>query len=185
MKTFFTSDNHYFHSNIIRLSGRPFQDVSEMNDRLIDVHNSTVSDSDTVYFLGDFSFGGEFETLKVIRQLKGCKHLVIGNHDKMIAKHPNGFIGQDLFRTIETYKEIKLFGQKICLFHYSCRVWNKSHYNSWLLHGHSHGTLEPYGKSVDVGVDAKFITNGYEPLEFEQVKDFMSTRNRQIVDHHE
>lgn len=41
----------------------------------------------------------------------------------------------------------------ITLCHYSMRSWNKSHYASWCLFGHHHGSLEPYGLSFDVGVD--------------------------------
>ena len=86
---------------------------------------------------------------------------------------PNGFI------SIEPYREIKVGEQMICLFHYGCRVWNKAHYGSWMLYGHSHGSLPPYGKSVDVGVDAKFIHNEYRPTHFEEIQLFMERQSYQ------
>jgi calcineurin-like phosphoesterase family protein len=38
------------------------------------------------------------------------------------------------------------------------RQWPKAHQGAWHLHGHSHGTLVPWGLTFDVGVDG---TNGY------------------------
>jgi calcineurin-like phosphoesterase family protein len=64
------------------------------------------------------------------------------------------------------------------------RVWNKSHHNSWHLYGHSHGSLPPHGKSVDVGVDCKEITSEYRPLSFKEIKKYMDKRVGEKVDHH-
>ena len=52
---FFQSDTHYWHTNIISYSNRPFKDVEEMNEALVANWNSVVRPEDTVYFLGDFS----------------------------------------------------------------------------------------------------------------------------------
>ena len=41
--TFFTSDTHFGHANIIRLCNRPFQNVEEMNEVLIENWNKVVS----------------------------------------------------------------------------------------------------------------------------------------------
>jgi calcineurin-like phosphoesterase family protein len=69
--------------------------------------------------------------------------------------------------------DIKVEGQYITLSHYAMRVWNKSHFNSWNLFGHSHGTLKPVGKSMDVGVDV----NDFKLVSYDQVKEFMSKQN--------
>jgi len=52
------------------------------------------------------------------------------------------------------------------------RTWPLSHYNSWHLYGHSHGKLEPIGKSWDIGVDA----NNYYPVSFARIHDIMQHR---------
>ena len=37
--------------------------------------------------------------------------------------------------------------------HYSHRIWNMSHYGAYHLFGHSHGTLDDIGRSMDVGLN--------------------------------
>jgi len=66
--------------------------------------------------------------------------------------------------------EVKAYGHTICLHHYSQRRWAKSHYGSWHLFGHSHGGLESFGYSFDVGVD----THNFYPWSFLEVKERMS-----------
>ena len=75
------SDLHLFHSNIIRLSGRAFSDVDEMNETIIRGWHETVSDSDTVLILGDISWADERRTNSILETLPGTKILITGNHD--------------------------------------------------------------------------------------------------------
>ena len=56
--TYFTSDCHYGHENIIKHCNRPFTDVEHMNTVLIDNHNRVVRPNDNVINLGDFAFRG-------------------------------------------------------------------------------------------------------------------------------
>ena len=187
MATFFTSDTHFFHKNVIKYCNRPFSSIEEMNEKMIELHNNTVSPSDEVFFLGDFAFAKPDKILSVLERLNGTKHLILGNHDKDIEHDQKRFLTNKGFSTISYAREIRREGQKICLFHYGCRVWNKSHHGSWHLFGHSHGTLEPFGKSVDVGVDSPFVTGKpeYRPLSFNEIKQFMDKRNVVKVDHHD
>ncbi len=67
------------------------------------------------------------------------------------------------------------------MFHYSCRVWDKSHHGSILLYGHSHGSLSDDGsRSMDVGVD----TNNLYPYHLDEILDRMLKRPFLEVDHH-
>ena len=52
----FTSDLHLGHANILRLAGRPWEDVDRMNAALVTAINARVMPGDTLYVLGDFSF---------------------------------------------------------------------------------------------------------------------------------
>lgn len=153
---FFTADTHFNHKNIIQYCNRPFSSVEEMNETMIENWNRVVREEDVVYHLGDFGFGNYKSILK---RLNGKIFLVIGSHDKQAWKYRGRFI--EMSPIIE-YKEFTL-----C--HYAMRVWNKSHYNSCHLFGHSHGTLEGQGKSFDVGVDCWNFT----PLSIEQVREKM------------
>ena len=81
---FFTADLHLGHSNIIKYCNRPFQTVEEMNEKLIQNWNDTVSDKDDIYVVGDFAFMGTKQTEEFLKQLKGRKYLLRGNHDKSL-----------------------------------------------------------------------------------------------------
>lgn len=185
MNDFFTSDQHYYHKNIIKYAKRPFDNVDEMNEHLIQQHNSVVGQNDRSWSLGDFGFASIEKLQNILRRLNGQKFLILGNHDKQIVKNMKSFIGKDYFTGIYYYKELYIDKQAIMLFHYGGRVWNKSNHGSWLLYGHSHGSLPPYGKSVDVGVDDKNISTEYRPYAFEEIKRFMDKRNKVVADHHE
>lgn len=184
MEILFTSDQHYDHKNICRFAGRPYSGVKEMNEALIKNHNEMVNHNDTVYFLGDFAFCSLNYMESILYRLNGKKHLILGNHDKKINKNRKYFLENNLFESIDYYKEITIDKQLIILFHYGMRVWNKHHYGSWLLYGHSHGSLPPHGKSVDVGVDDKNISEEYRPYTFEEVKQFMDKRDTKNSDRH-
>lgn len=53
---YYISDLHFGHGNIIKLCGRPFQDLEEMNNVLINNWNSKVTNGDKVYIIGDLFF---------------------------------------------------------------------------------------------------------------------------------
>lgn len=181
---FFTSDLHFFHKNIIQYSKRPFTSVEEMNEALIKSWNYMVQPNDTVWSLGDFSFGNYQLTTGVLSRLNGNHHMVLGNHDQTIIANQDNLISSGIVKSIQHYKEIKYNGQLIVLFHYGQRVWNKSHHGSIMLYGHSHGSLPPFGKSVDVGVDSKEITSEYRPVSINEVISYMKNREGEVVDHH-
>lgn len=82
-KVYFIADTHFGHDRIIEICNRPFADVEEMNAQLIQKWNNKVSDEDTVYILGDFCFKmSKQDAIKILKQLKGKKVLIRGNHDK-------------------------------------------------------------------------------------------------------
>lgn len=53
---FFTSDLHLGHEKAITINNRPFSNVDEMNDTLIDNVNKMVAADDELWILGDFAY---------------------------------------------------------------------------------------------------------------------------------
>lgn len=212
-KVFFTSDNHFYHTNILKYSARPFfvgddiktwelaksdasimkkfrpskASVENMNEEMIRLWNETVKPEDTVYLNGDFAFATKDQIIGVLERLNGNKHFNFGNHDQEILKHRPDFMGEKRFQSMRDYRELTIEGEKIIMCHFAMRVWNKSHRGAWMLFGHSHGTLEPMGKSVDVGVDAPHITGKpeYAPISFHAIKKFMDKQKIVLLDHHD
>jgi calcineurin-like phosphoesterase family protein len=185
MSKWFISDTHFGHANIIKYSQRPFKDVDEMNEMMIQEWNKLVKPEDEVYHNGDFAFM-TYDKFRVLSwRLNGRIYLQLGNHDSMIIQHRTDLLKQGKIVSIENYRELKTAGNPmIVLFHYGQRVWNKSHHGSIHLYGHSHGSLPPHGLSVDAGVDCKEITSEYRPVHLDEVLAYMSKRKQAVVDHH-
>lgn len=78
----FTSDQHFGHTNIIGYCQRPFKSAEEMNTEMIARYRAVVAPGDTVYFLGDVFFVNKETARDIMAQLPGTKHLVMGNHDR-------------------------------------------------------------------------------------------------------
>jgi calcineurin-like phosphoesterase family protein len=188
---FFTSDSHFWHRNVIRLCGRPYAAIEEMNQDLIRNWNSRVQDGDLVYHLGDFAFCGTNKMKEILAQLKGTKILVLGNHDQSANRMKK--VGFDV---VIASGEFKYKDFTFLLSHYPYaptkwqtrvyklknfwKFWRKKKYMNlrylnlrpqnngmWLLHGHSHNKPERRvrGRQIDVGVDA----NGYAPISIDEI----------------
>lgn len=150
MKTYFISDTHFYHNNIIKYDNRPFKSVEEMNKTLIKNWNNTVTPKDHIYILGDFSWGSESDTEKILEQLQGHKHLIIGNHDKVIIKSKKLKL---YFESIDHYAKItvptKEDHKTLILSHYFIPFYD-CHFRGVIhLHGHSHITPE-HDKELEI-----------------------------------
>lgn len=163
----FTSDEHYGHQKIIEYSNRPFDSVEEMDQRIIDNHNEVVGKTDLTIHAGDFTLWknvtGIYE--KYVNNLNGYHVFLRGSHDYWLKGRPMHEIWE---------RNVKVKGKNyyfvVC--HYAMKTWARSHYNSFQLFGHSHGTLEPVGKQWDVGVD----NNNFYPLSGDQIVEIMEKR---------
>lgn len=181
-----TSDTHFLHEAIVKLSSRPFDDYEHMEDTLITNWNNKVQPGDLVVHVGDFALTWNKKCYdkvdRLLKRLNGNKILVTGNHDR------DAVTRSKYWSKVTPYYEMKIdmggvHKQRVCFFHYSQRVWNQMHRGAWMLYGHSHGNLpQPDGWTMDVGVDA----NNYTPLSLrEDVKSFMDSRPMTAgEDHH-
>lgn len=165
---FFTSDTHYYHTNVIEYCNRPFKTVEEMNETLINNYNSVVGEKDTVYHLGDFAFANRAKAEEILNRLNGKKILILGNHDFDPRYNGEKFY-KEIFHEVYYYHELKYNGTRFCLFHFPIESWNKRHRGSIHLHGHTHSTYDKRNEQVpnrfDVGVD----TWDFKPVSIEEI----------------
>lgn len=171
--TFFTSDTHFGHANIIRFCNRPFKNVEEMDEVLIENWNQVVSDDDTVFHLGDFAFGGSNVWKSIIPRLNGHINLIIGNHDRKNLRQ--GYMSS--FGMVVPQLQIEIEGNPIYLNHYPFLCYGGSYRGVWQLFGHVHSGPNAEGLDIsrlktlfptqyDVGVD----NNDYAPISYREVK---------------
>lgn len=179
-KIFFTSDPHYGHANILKFcpNTRKYASVEEMNRALIARWQEQVTEEDTVYILGDVFFTKLDEALSIMQQLPGHKHLILGNHDKVLRNNPELLA---CFESVSEYKTITIDKIHVVLFHFPVAEWDKMHYGSYHLHGHTHGNYVHAGRALDVGVDGPAtVNNGL--VEWADVDRYC--RTRPIMSHH-
>ena len=177
---YYTSDLHFGHKNILKYEHRPFYTVEGMAQGLIENWNNTVrSENDEIYVLGDVAFTNSKLTVDIlndiIKQLKGKKHLIVGNHDHFINKKD---FKPYLWEEIVPYKEIKdsykdedhnIITKDIVLCHYPIESWNGKEHGSIHLHGHlhSHPTELALANRYNVGCDLW----RYKPVTLQEIID--------------
>lgn len=185
--TWFTSDQHFSHVNVIKYCNRPFENVNEMNEELVKRHNVLVQPGDTVYHLGDFSMNRNV-VLQYLPRLNGNHYLIAGNHD---ACHPvwakkEPRIGRmRQFYLDAGFKEVALVGAVTIgntWFLLNHMPYHSDHTKdvrytdfrpknngNWLLHGHVHQLWKTQDKMINVGVDVW----SYAPVSAEEILDIV------------
>lgn len=164
MKTFFTSDIHFFHKNIITYCKRPFADVAEMNEKLVENWNSVVSPEDATYVLGDVSFGKPDVTKALVARLNGTKVLVAGNHDRSPAKMLEMGFNEVLPFNKQLY--VMVDGRQVLLHHIPIEDRSKwEDHTDYHLCGHVHTEFKRKGNIINVGVDVW----DFKPRTFEEL----------------
>lgn len=166
---YFIGDTHFGHANIIRLCGRPFEDVETMDREMIRLWNARVRPEDTVWILGDLFFRHRTPAT-VLEQLKGKKRLILGNHDSSWT----GKVDLTLyFEEVTRMAEISDRQRRITLCHYPLLTWD-SPGRSFMVHGHIHGNTNadywPLLCIRDNVLNAGVEVNGYQPVTFEELQ---------------
>ena len=164
---FVTSDLHLGHSNIIKLNGRPFENVDEMNRVLIQNWNAVVGRNDEVYVLGDLIYKASITDANAwLKKLNGVKYLIKGNHDKYLNQPE---FNQDAFRWVKDYFVLPYKDAKFVLFHYPIQEWDGYFRKTAHLYGHVHTNLVrgqdiiSESRAINVGVDV----NEFMPVSIE------------------
>lgn len=175
MATYYCSDPHAFHGNIMKYcrrlafmtdadreaflaleaEGGDFrslrvsdESIDAMNRALADNINARVGPEDTLWCLGDWTFGKGPDYLRNARWFRDqirCRTIrfVWGNHDEKSIR--------DLFASTHDQAEIRDQGVKITLNHYPMLTWNGQHHATVAepnihLYGHVHAL---YSKTPD------------------------------------
>lgn len=174
MTTWWTSDTHFSHANIIRYCDRPFRDVREMNEALVQNWNAIVATDDVVYHLGDLALGQDIELqIALTSRLHGDKRLVPGNHDRIAASF-EGRRDADKFRPM--YEEAgwrilpeefehTIGGHRVVVSHFPYIGDTQEHDRHVpfrpvdnglpIVHGHVHTLFAERGRQFNVGVDVR------------------------------
>lgn len=166
---YYTGDLHFGHKNVLDFDHRPFSTVEEMDRFLIDSWNARVQDNDTVYLLGDFCYRSEHSPEWYLRQLRGKKILVLGNHDGAIMNSPEA---QQYFEAIEKMTFLKDDGKMICLCHFPIAEWNGFYREAWHIYGHIHnrkGETYEIMKNRPRSLNAGCMINNYMPVTFREL----------------
>lgn len=136
MSNFYISDLHFGCQN--KFEGRTL----EHDKLIIENWNRVVTNSDTVYILGDIGKIGNNKDNEYLCQcisvLKGKKICVLGNHDKDLKD----IRLRQLFTEVCDYKEVgDSFdgkGYKVVMSHYPILFWANQHKGAIHLYGHVH-----------------------------------------------
>lgn len=202
-KIWFVSDTHFGHVSILyfhplrreacgvtleELQTDKNSAIAKHDQWLINKWNSVVRKQDTVYFLGDFCLKNKEYTENILKQLKGKKFLIRGNHDKSL----NGL--ENYFEWVGDIKEAKFtnnqfkfidpnetFCVEMC--HFPMLTWNRRPHGTCMVHGHSHGNANNVNEltgelRVDVGLDNQYWD--YNFVELEQLYNYF----RNIIKSH-
>lgn len=152
---YYISDLHLFHKNVTaegsNFDNRSFASLDEMHETIKANWNRRVTGSDHVYILGDMCWKHNESSISLVAQLKGNKHLILGNHCNVKDQRY-----RQIFVEICDYKEIddvidnKRYG--VVMSHYPIAFWNHQHkyardgneHKRWSiqLYGHVHNSIE-------------------------------------------
>ena len=171
----YTADLHFGHSNVIKFDNRPFADVDEMDRVMIELWNGRVQPDDTVYIVGDFCYRSEHAADWYLRQLKGHKILILGNHDGPIQNDPQAL---HYLEGVDKMMHVTDDGKQIQLCHYPIVEWNKYFNGSYHIFGHIHNRREEafeIMKKKDHALNAGCMINNYMPVSFKEL-----ARNNEI-----
>jgi len=166
-----TADHHFGHENIIKYTGRPFENVWNMNVALSTAWRDVVHKDDLVVHLGDVTMikrpDAYVNTMFIIEKLPGKKILVKGNHDKQ--------------KMIDWYRDHQWVVVDKILLHRTLFVHSPplkiSIDHPRVIHGHVHGRPTGISGYYDVGVDAR----EYKPIAFRNLLP-MFTKTDELIE---
>lgn len=188
----YISDLHLFHKNVTKagrdFDKRPYMDLEEMHSDILLKWNQAVTNADHVFILGDFVWkftaDNRDEVMKMLKEMNGNLHLIIGNHDKI--KDSNL---KKRFEEIVHYKRVDdvLDGENrtVIMSHYYMPLYEQHYRGAILLHGHSHNSSE---SDMEREITELVKSKGFSPVEIYNIgcmypyMDYTPRTLQEIVD---
>ncbi len=194
MATWWTSDTHFSHTNIIRYTNRPFAGVDEMNAHLIARWNERVSPTDDVWHLGDLALGRDISRqVMMTASLNGKRRLIPGNHDRVASFFEGGDQRARFRRVYEDagweimpeQLEHQIDGHRVVVCHFPYTgdsLPGRDRYQAHrpvdrglpIIHGHVHADFVQRGRQFNVGVDVR----GYAPVAEQEIASWLNRLRR-------
>lgn len=168
-ETYFISDLHFNHFNILDFERSHFRSMTEHNDFIIDTYNSIVNDDDTVYILGDL--GSNIHAMESLQslyaRLKGNKIIILGNHDR--RANPEYYEAWGVFKEVHKYPIY--LTRRIVLSHEPVQVGD----TIINIHGHLHNAT----LNLDNYINVSAHMCNYKPLSLKNVNNKLRTMKKE------
>lgn len=166
---YYIADTHFGHENVMKFDNRPFASADEMDQTIINNWNAIVNERDDVYILGDFAYRSGKPYSWYLQQLKGCKHLIVGNHDSKLLKDT---VAMEYFVSVDTMAKIVDNSQSVILCHYPIIEWDGYFRNSYHVYGHIHNAKNRAYEVMaeeERALNAGCMINQYMPVTLDQL----------------
>lgn len=171
--TFFFSDPHFDHRNIIRYCNRPFRSVEEMNRSILSNYFAVVRPDSTVFFLGDMSFGRNSRSPRWWLDRLNMDGSFVGEIYYIKGSHDNGIWPTNTKNCYNRY-DLHWNGSTLLLVHDPKDI--PQDWEGWAIHGHTHSDrmFDPDRKRVCVCVEA----TGYRPVPLARIPPRLFAHSR-------
>jgi calcineurin-like phosphoesterase family protein len=155
---FLTADLHLGHKGVVTFDGvhgtklRPWDNVEEMNEALVERWNAKVKPGDKTYVLGDVALSKRW--LELLLRMNGKKILVKGNHDQ-----------EELKEYVKYFSDVRAIQKKgdFLLSHVPIHPMSLTRWSKGNIHGHLHD-----GRVLleDGSIDKRYICVSVEHTNF-------------------
>lgn len=185
---YYISDLHFYHARMNNyMDKRGFENLETMHNHMISQWNSRVRRNDEIVILGDFSMGNGEQTNDILRQLKGKKYLVTGNHDDKFLRDKK--FNQNQFVWVKPYAELKDNKRKVILHHSPIFCYPGQYHKTedgtsttYMLYGHVHMTHDAdlVKKFINITRETEVLSRGKdipEPIPCHMINCFCMRSN--------
>jgi len=161
----FISDHHLSHAKLLTFRDkndmliRPeFDNVKQMNEHILEMHNQTVGPNDIAYFLGDLMWDKP-ESWNIVAQMHGVILFTPGNHDDIPT-----LASANIFDDMKLWYKLTVEGKRLVAGHvpFNNMDIRRCDIN---IHGHIHEKSMNDPRYFNVCVEQL----GYEPIHVEDI----------------